>query len=216
MLLGAVLCSVALLLSEVDAQVTSPPFEWGFTGPQPYLHSLPSCQTFSLKVTPLTTHGVPPFYMITLAIGQAPMTSFIGNNASALSWQVLHPNGTRLLLTVIDSNNTSGGVDPPIYNVTAGSSTQCLPPPFSITANVTDTLATCEPWGLSILGGTPPYRVTLAALNAPVVKNVTFGPNDSVLTYINRAVFDTQMIGVFSPSRGPKSSSTDLLAISCR
>ncbi|KAJ7174886.1 hypothetical protein C8R46DRAFT_867728, partial [Mycena filopes] len=120
---------------------------------------------------------VPPLYMIVFAIGEAPTTSFIGNNASALSWQVRHPVGES-----------------------SGSSTQCFPPantghPFTINANVTDTLATCEPWGLTLIGGTPPYNVILAAPDSPVITNVTFGdPKYSVLTYINRVEEGRQLI----------------------
>ncbi|KAJ7036958.1 hypothetical protein C8F04DRAFT_1093929 [Mycena alexandri] len=200
---------VALLscISNVAGQITNPPFEWGFTGTQTVSTSLPSCQTFPITVTPLSAHGVPPFYMIAFAIGGAPITSFIGKNASTLSWQVQHPIGTRLLMTVIDSTGTSAGVDSLVYNVTEGSTTQCLPPAvtepsFNVTSNVTDTLTTCEPWGLTIRGGTPPYNVTLAALNAPVITNVTLGPTDSVFTYIDRADPNTQMIASVSDSNG--------------
>jgi hypothetical protein len=67
---------------------------------------------------------------------------------------------------------------------TAGQSTQCIPaasndPPFTVEANVTDTLTTCQPWGIKIKGGTPPYDLTLAAVNSPLVINVTMGKQSS-------------------------------------
>ncbi|KAJ7238347.1 hypothetical protein B0H12DRAFT_98562 [Mycena haematopus] len=182
-------------------------FEWGFSGPQAVSTSLPSCRTFPMFVKPLAVHGVPPFYMTAFAVGGAPITTLIGTNTSNLAWTVQHPIGTQLFLAVVDSAGNSGGVDPPLYTVIEGASTQCIPglvvgPPFSITANVTDTLTTCQPWGLTIHGGMPPYNVTLAALNASEVTNATLGPNDSVFTYINRAEAGTQMIASVSDLNG--------------
>ncbi|KAJ7813931.1 hypothetical protein B0H14DRAFT_2182083, partial [Mycena olivaceomarginata] len=162
-----------------------------------------TCQTFPIAVYNLSTHahGIPPFYIMAFPVGGSPITSFIGTDPSNLTWTVRHPAGTRLLLGVVDSAGNSGGVDVPLYTVIEGATTQCIPPavaaaPFNVTANVTDVLTTCQPWGLTIRGGTPPYNVTLAALNATEMTNVTLGPNDTVFTYINRAEPGTQMIGV--------------------
>ncbi|KAJ7198945.1 hypothetical protein GGX14DRAFT_328910, partial [Mycena pura] len=168
--------------------------------------SPPSCGTLALAVTPRTSPGVPPFYMMAFAVGGTPVTSFIGTNASALEWTVSHPVGTQLLLGVVDSRGTSGGIDAPLYTVVAGESTQCLPAPdtrpaFTVTANATGTLATCAPWRLAIAGGTPPYNVTLAAGNSSDVTNVTLGPVDSVFTYINRADPGSPMIGASRSGR---------------
>ncbi|KAJ7495063.1 hypothetical protein FB451DRAFT_362507 [Mycena latifolia] len=184
-----------------------PTFEWGFTGTQASSTSLPSCQSLPIQAGPLTANGIPPFYMIAFAVDGAPITSFIGTNESNLTWQVRHPVGTKLLLGVVDSQGTSGGIDTPMYTVTEGASTACIltaaaEPEFKVTANVTDALSTCQQWGLTIQGGTPPYNLTLAALNAVDVTNVTLGPNDSVYTYINRAEPDTQMIAAVSDLNG--------------
>ncbi|KAJ7610587.1 hypothetical protein DFH06DRAFT_1374513, partial [Mycena polygramma] len=179
-------------------------FEWGFTGTQAVSTSLPSCRSLPISADPLTAHGVPPFYMMAFAVGGAPITTFIGTNESNLTWTVQHPIGkflcTQLLLGVVDSHGNSGGIDPILYTVTAGATTQCGSQaanqiPFTVTANVTDVLTTCQPWGLTIHGGTPPYNLTLAALNASDVTNVTLGPSDSVFTYINRADPGIQLIG---------------------
>jgi hypothetical protein len=65
--------------------------------------------------------------------------------------------------------------------LTGGSTTQCIPsdsrPAFTITSNLTSgsTLSTCDGWQLSIQGGTPPYKVTLAPSNSADVVNVTLG-----------------------------------------
>ncbi|KAF7378227.1 hypothetical protein MSAN_00247500 [Mycena sanguinolenta] len=188
--------------AQTDKQI----FEWGLSGPQSVSTSLPSCQTFPISVKSLTGHGVPPFYMMAFAVGGTPITTLIGTNASDLAWTVQHPIGTQLLLAVVDSLGNSGGVDTPLYTVIEGA-TECLPPaiarpPFTITSNVTDTLTTCQPWGLTIHGGTPPYNVTLAALNASDVTNATLGPHDITLTYINRAEPNTQMIASVSDMTG--------------
>ncbi|KAJ7253604.1 hypothetical protein C8J57DRAFT_1137400, partial [Mycena rebaudengoi] len=183
-------------------------FEWGFTGAQAQATTLPSCRTFPIQAGPLKAHGVPPFYMISIPVGGTPITSFIGTNESDLAWQVRHPIDSQLALSVVDSQGTSGGVDVPLYTVTAGASTQCIlaptasTPPFTITANVSDAVDTCQPWGLTISGGTRPYNLTLAALNAPDVTNVTLGANDSVFTYINRADPGTQILAAVSDLNG--------------
>ncbi|KAJ7826535.1 hypothetical protein B0H13DRAFT_1657479, partial [Mycena leptocephala] len=127
-----------------------------------------------------TGHAVPPFYMIAFAVGGAPITTLIGMNESDLSWTVSHP-------IVVDSHGNTGGIAPPLYTTTD----------FYMTANVTDVLATCAPWGLTVHGGMPPYTLTLAALDSPSVTNVTLGPNGSMFTYINRANPGSQMIGMF-------------------
>ncbi|KAJ6526510.1 hypothetical protein DFH09DRAFT_1285906 [Mycena vulgaris] len=189
-------------------------FEWGFT--KTFSTSLPSCRNFSIEASPRKAHGIPPFYMIAFAVGGKPSTTFIGTNESNLWWTVRHPVGTQLLLGVVDSQGNSGGIDVPMYTVTAGANTQCIPaatpsePSFTISANVTGTLTTCQPWGLTIQGGAPPYNVTLATLNSSDVTNVTLGANDSFFTYINRAVPNTQMIGKSIPTltlqRGPNAT----------
>lgn len=56
-----------------------------------------------------------------------------------------------------------------------------------ITPNVTTSIETCEPWGLTVLGGKKPYQVVLSALNSGIITNVTMGANDDVFTFIDRA-----------------------------
>ncbi|KAJ6529691.1 hypothetical protein B0H19DRAFT_1193076 [Mycena capillaripes] len=202
------LCAVLLVtLAGTNAQVNiEAKFEWGFS--QTVSTSLPSCQTLAITADPLTAHGVPPFYMIAYAVGGAPITSFIGMNESDLSWTATHPIGTQLLLGVVDSQGNSGGIDVPLYTVTQGSSTSCIPAPpsaadaFTITANVTNELTTCQPWGLTIHGGTRPYNVTIMALNSTIVTNFTLGADDTVLTYINRQKPDSLMLAAVNDAKG--------------
>jgi hypothetical protein len=67
--------------------------------------------------------------------------------------------------------------------------------------NITNAdIQTCEPWGMTVSGGTPPYTVTLAALGAPVFTNVN-SPNITDynrFTYVNRADPGTDLIGTSS------------------
>jgi hypothetical protein len=87
------------------------------------------------------------------------------------------------------------------YKNLAGSTTNCITQPvtkpeFRITANVTRDLQTCQPWGFRIQGGVPPYTITLAAPNSPVVTNVTIPFGDDAFTFINRADPGGQLVGM--------------------
>ncbi|KAK7023320.1 hypothetical protein R3P38DRAFT_3537872 [Favolaschia claudopus] len=146
--------------------------------------------------------------MTAFPVKGVPSVSFIGTNESDLTWTVKYPVGTKLVLGVVDSHGTSGGIDPGVYTVIGGGASDCLPSPpsdtsFKITANVTDALDTCQPWGLTIEGGFPPYQVTIATLNSGNVTNVTFAdPLASSLTYINRSPPGNQMFAAASDVYG--------------
>ncbi|KAJ6502912.1 hypothetical protein C8R47DRAFT_218917 [Mycena vitilis] len=190
-------------ISGVHAQAT---FVWGFDDTVTSLPSLPSCQTLPLWAAANgADNGVPPFYLTAFPVGGTPITAFIGTNASNLSWQVQYPTGTQLLLGAVDSKGSTGGIGTSLYTVTAGASTECIPPTstdFNITANVTNILTACQPWGLKVQGGTPPYTVTIVELDSPLVTNVTMGPTDSVFTYINIAKDNSHMIASVSDKNG--------------
>ncbi|KAF7346714.1 hypothetical protein MSAN_01809500 [Mycena sanguinolenta] len=219
------------VVPSIYAQTTQV-YEWGFTGDQAVSTSLPSCRNVSLEANARTANGTSPFYMMALPVGGTPSTSFIGTDQSDLTWTVMYPvgeflfpfpselsigasaraanlesAGTQLVLGVVDALGQSGGIDPPLYTVIEGATTQCVPTTlsdptsgFKISANVTDVLNTCQPWGLTIEGGTPPYNITLAELNSGTVTNVTMGPIDTVFTYINRISPGGQIIHVRSVS----------------
>lgn len=72
-----------------------------------------------------------------------------------------------------------------------------MTPAFTIISNVTGDLETCQPWGLTVQGGVPPYTVTLGALGSPVVTNVSMPLGDDSYTLINRAAPNEQLIGTF-------------------
>ncbi|KAJ7262787.1 hypothetical protein B0H12DRAFT_1270164 [Mycena haematopus] len=194
-------------------------FQWQFSG-NALSSQLPSCRAFGITVSPFNpandTHGVPPFYMMALPVGGTPTVDLIGTDESNLSWTVNQPVNSQLLLQVIDSQGSSGGVPPNLFTVAKGQTTQCIPaastdPPFTVEANVTEALTTCQPWGIIIKGGVPPYNVTLAAINSPVVTNVTMGPDDDQFTFIDRADPNTQLIAAVSDLNGRWATGTPIV-----
>ena len=84
----------------------------------------------------------------------------------------------------------------------AGQSTECIVhgnnTEFTVTANISSTVETCQPWGLRIKGGNPPYNVSFAQLNSPIVTNVTIPASMNGYTYINRATPNFPLIGEYS------------------
>lgn len=84
----------------------------------------------------------------------------------------------------------------------AGPDTSCIQPiPISSIASVkanTTSLATCDPWGLTIKDGVKPYTIVLAALSASVTTNVTLNADEDLYTYINRAGPGGQLMGKLS------------------
>ncbi|KAI0754636.1 hypothetical protein C8Q80DRAFT_1140035 [Daedaleopsis nitida] len=169
-------------------------FDWTIPDAVPET-PLQECGTYNITLSRVNVTnkeiGTPPYYMMVIALPNAVSTvSHIGDDSSNLSWQVQNRRGGRLLLTVFDSNGQTGGFPNTFYNVVAGQ-TQCLPPMLPdlpvITANVTTTVNTCDPWGLFITGGVKPYNITLATPTSPSMTNVTMGPDDNFYSYINRA-----------------------------
>lgn len=86
-----------------------------------------------------------------------------------------------------------------IWRVVPAGDTSCQPPapknPATVTPNVTTTIHTCEPWGLRVTGGVKPYQISLAALGSQFPTNVTMGPDDEVLVYIDRALPGQRLLG---------------------
>lgn len=106
-----------------------------------------------------------------------------------------------------DANGDFSGFPNQYYNVVAGQSTACMPSlPTSIPKlepNISNAdLQTCQPWGMTVSGGVPPYSVTLAVLGAPVFTNVTATTDFDRFTYINRADPGSEMIATVQDSTG--------------
>uniref|UniRef100_A0A0W0F7W7 Transmembrane protein n=1 Tax=Moniliophthora roreri TaxID=221103 RepID=A0A0W0F7W7_MONRR len=147
-----------------------------------------------------TKAGVPPYYMISYELGGTPRISLLGTNRSELKWTAVHAAGSKLILSLADSEGNTGGIPSFVYFVEAGNS-DCLPQipdssDFTVSANVTSVADTCEPWGLRIKGGVKPYNLTLLQLNSAVVTNVTMGKDDDAFTFINRGNPGTLFAGM--------------------
>jgi hypothetical protein len=72
------------------------------SAPQSLSTSLPTCQSLPIIVksydpTTNSTHGTPPYYMISFAIGGTPITSLIGTDENNLAWTITHPVGASTL-----------------------------------------------------------------------------------------------------------------------
>ncbi|KAF4583908.1 hypothetical protein EYR40_002406 [Pleurotus pulmonarius] len=198
-----------LSLSSLCRAQSSRLFQWQFAAQ--ISNDLPSCQEMRIVVKSFnadnSTHGTPPYYMRSFEVGGLPMTTLIGTDENDLRWTVTHPLDKQLMLVVVDANGSSGGVPTRLFTVRAGQSITCIqsrdPPTFTVTSNITGDANTCDPWGLTIVGGVKPYNVTLAALSSPVITNVTMGGLDDRLTYINRADPNTILLAVHLLMKSP-------------
>ncbi|KDQ50209.1 hypothetical protein JAAARDRAFT_589999 [Jaapia argillacea MUCL 33604] len=213
-LIGYVLIIAYVLSHSLVLAQQSNTFFWGFTpNDNP---TLQACQTYSLSIyagqNNISGLSTPPYYLFAYEVGGITTVTPVGS--TSLEWQVTHPAGSQLVITMADAKGNSGGVDPVIRTVTPGSSTSCqIPAPdksFVMTSNVT-ALTTCEPWGLSIAGGIPPYEVTVARINTPNVTNMTVPSGDNVVTYINRGEPNGQMIAAVHDSTGRWGIGTSLV-----
>ncbi|KAI8977853.1 hypothetical protein BD414DRAFT_157509 [Trametes punicea] len=191
-------------------------FNWAFTFTST---NIQECQNSTVQIKPLNSSttflGVAPYYMLAVEVEGITSYTLIGDDPSHLFWQNTHRRDAQLLLSVADSAGNTGGFPTSFFSVirtssrtaAPGSDTSCLasPPTPStprITPNVTTTLETCEPWGLSITGGTKPYNITLAQVASGVITNTTMGVEDDVFTYINRATPNEQLIAAVADATG--------------
>ncbi|RXW22301.1 hypothetical protein EST38_g3548 [Candolleomyces aberdarensis] len=158
-------------------------------------------EVMSWNVSTNDTFGVPPYYMQAFPLGGTPTTTLLGTSNSSLSWTNTYAPGTKLLLTVVDSTGSYGGVPGSLVEVINGVSNGCVvpepsAPEFTVTPNITrgERLRTCEPWSVEIKGGVPPYNLSIAVINSPVITNVTIPSGFDAFTYINRAETGRTMI----------------------
>ncbi|KAF8804099.1 hypothetical protein BYT27DRAFT_7108316, partial [Phlegmacium glaucopus] len=176
-------------------------FQWGF-GDNIFSSLLQIFASRSIVIIPLdgdstNTTGTLPYSMMAFVLGGTPVKTFIGNDANNLIWLITEPVGKY----VVDANGESGDMPPDIFTVTAGptinpyTTTLSATPNLKMTTNVTGDLSTCQPWGITITGGVPPYAITLQAFNS---SNVTIIPvSDDRFTYINRVEPGTHLFGAY-------------------
>ncbi|KAF9267256.1 hypothetical protein L218DRAFT_955738 [Marasmius fiardii PR-910] len=210
--------SLLLLLNTLTTPVLADPkskvFQWKFAN-NFFGTEVPTCGEFGVVVQPFGNNtanstGVPPYYMIGYAVNGVSNTQLLGTSLDSLKWKVNFPAGTKLVLSVFDSEGTSGGIGTDFVNVVdagGGGTASCVvnnPPPqdFIVTSNITDTINTCEPWGLRIKGGVKPYNITFMQINSPIVTNVTAGSRDDAYTYIMRGDPGKKMIAAVNDMTG--------------
>ncbi|CAA7263779.1 unnamed protein product [Cyclocybe aegerita] len=195
-------------------------FQWGFTDSS-LTAELPACAPLPIVVMSRNAaddddEGVAPYYMTAYVLGGTPVTTLIGTDEDALSWTVNVPVGSRVVLSVVDATRSTGGVAPLTYTIIAGNTTSCIATPpqnpqFRFSANVTGDLTTCQPWGLSITGGVPPYTVSIAQPNSFTVTNLSMPAGTDRFTYINRGAPDTQLLAAVSDSTGRWAAGTPIV-----
>ncbi|KAI5900835.1 uncharacterized protein SCHCODRAFT_02608895 [Schizophyllum commune H4-8] len=205
--------AIAVLLLQSFLVTRAEAFQWVFNTSQASTN-LQVCDSFGVNVSASSLDegygdvGTGPYYMLAFPVNGTPTTQHIGDSVGQLSWTANHEPGTQLFLSVVDSNNATGGIPQSPYNIVAANgNTSCVPSSeetdFEVWSNLTSTtLETCQPWGLRIRGGSPPYTVYLMSLGATVITNATMGPDNDAYTYINRAGPGSQMIAGVSDKDG--------------
>ncbi|KAG2018599.1 hypothetical protein CC2G_008020 [Coprinopsis cinerea AmutBmut pab1-1] len=196
-------------------------FRWRFTDPSQGA-SLPTCSPLGITVETFDpdagdTFGIEPFYMIAYEVEGTPQTSLIGTDNRTLEYTVTHPVGSRLILNVVDSTASGGGIPPQLYTVVEGDSTDCVvsppsdEPEFIVWTNVTEVVPTCTPLTFAIDGGVPPYSLSIAALDSFTVTNVTIPAGFDAFTWINRAAPSSQLAISVSDANGRWATGTPFL-----
>ncbi|GJE96423.1 hypothetical protein PsYK624_126200 [Phanerochaete sordida] len=188
--MGTSMIPVSIILlatvSGVAAQLR-PAFQWTWGPGAPSTPSFEECQTLPISLIGV---GQPPYYMLAFESGGISTSSQIGYDPANLWWQVNHKQGSSLVLAIVDSNHSTGGVPQNVFTVTAGNDTSCLQSIPSSTAvlhaNVSDTMSTCDPLGLTVTGGQKPYTIVLAETHSDTVTFVSLADDDDTLTYISR------------------------------
>lgn len=209
----------ACCLAQVSAQQSS--FQWGFNDWTST--TLPQCQPLALYVNDAigTVKAAPPYYLTVFEENGISTTSSVGSQIGSLSWTVNHLVGSRLVLTMFDSNGNSGGVLTEIYTVAGtktGTNASCIPsaasPAISVTSNATSKINTCDLVQFSISGGKKPYTVSIAETNSEVPFNNTMGSNDNTYSWVNNLTPGNQVIVSVFDFNGNYGQSSQLMALS--
>ncbi|KZV92846.1 hypothetical protein EXIGLDRAFT_717817 [Exidia glandulosa HHB12029] len=210
---AAAALSVVLLAHRTLAQ-TLDQHSFGFKFAGSTATDIVQCDTIHFSAIPVNTSstylGAPPYEVIAFEAGGLSDRQKGGDNSTDIPWLVRHSPGARLFVTIIDSKGDFGGFPAGFFKVVPGKSASCMPPEPKagdipmLSANVSNAnLETCQPWGMNITGGIPPYSVQIIADNSPLYTNTT-APSTSTdrFTYINRADPQRSMIVAVSDSRG--------------
>ncbi|KAH7919675.1 hypothetical protein BV22DRAFT_1133673 [Leucogyrophana mollusca] len=219
--------SIFLFSSSCYARVnTGRAFTWGFTNASVYeTGNLVECDTMDLSVSASESAAMGPYYILAFEAGGVSTTSLAGVGAQSPRWQVNHPTGSQLLLSMIDSKGNSGGVLHTLFTVQRSHSNttpSCLPPPPTsrsypkIASNTSDRLEACGSWGISVTSGVPPYSISFAALGSGDVFNYSAAPRgENSFSSINNAALrgKGQVLASVSDATGVFGWTTDLIDV---
>ncbi|KIP04189.1 hypothetical protein PHLGIDRAFT_205058 [Phlebiopsis gigantea 11061_1 CR5-6] len=108
--------SIILIHSVFRVLAQGPGLDWTLE-----TDALEECQTLSVQISSRTSEGsavgVPPYYFLAFEVDGVPTTTPMDGIPSNMSWQVRHKRGSLLLLTMVDSNGSTGRISSVIYSI---------------------------------------------------------------------------------------------------
>ncbi|EGO23071.1 hypothetical protein SERLADRAFT_350011 [Serpula lacrymans var. lacrymans S7.9] len=169
-------------------------------------NTLIECDVMNINISSLTNvsaaaAGKAPYYLSAFESGGLVTTTELYMDSQWLRWQVNHKAGSELVLSMFDAEGNSGGVLDTIFTVAGMSNSSCLAPspaplsPPTIVPNITDTLGTCQTWGLYVSGGSPPYTISMVVAGSTAITNYTVPQGVGLFSYINTSLPDKRVLG---------------------
>ncbi|PVF98681.1 hypothetical protein CPB86DRAFT_704632 [Serendipita vermifera] len=189
-------------------------FVWGFNDA-----ALGSCRPASLFVQRDATDNAgapapaPPYTMIAYPESGIPTVDLLGSGDN-LSWTPRFPAGTKVLLSLVDSNGNSGGVAQETDTIGSGTTTSCIPSTstssvrLSIEGPIGGTIQTCDTVPIHIEGGTKPYTVSIAVTNSGHTVNTTLTGDNDFFQWVARMGTGNSLIIAASDSTGQYATTT--------
>ncbi|KAL5521126.1 hypothetical protein ACEPAG_9048 [Sanghuangporus baumii] len=204
------LCS---FLHPVNAQRQAQP-SFNISVPTNVADGVSECESLQMKllarINGSALNVVPPFYMLSFELGGIERTDFLGINPQNLTWPVSHPQGTQIILYIVDGAENMS--DEGVSAVQAGNTTNCHPTQVQSNFKVSvdsSQVATCDDLIVSISGGTKPYTVTVVG---DTVLNYTLGANDDSFDYVNQSAPGESFIITASDAKGQCAVGTNLIS----
>ncbi|KAH7886630.1 hypothetical protein F5I97DRAFT_1021469 [Phlebopus sp. FC_14] len=201
---------VVLLLRSCYALSGDAGFSWRFENRGLDGSTLMECETLAISISPSNGNssnvGMGPYYLLAFEPSGTSTTTLLGHTPSSLRWQVTHSIGSQLLLSLVDSQGTSGGVHPMLFTVKANTADrECLyvdplssplsPLKPEIVSSVIGQIPPCGAWDLSVFGGRAPYTISVVSLGSSTVYNFSLPLGQQSFTYNNRGGISGRMVG---------------------
>ncbi|KAL5504937.1 hypothetical protein ACEPAH_7600 [Sanghuangporus vaninii] len=213
MLAFALLFLFCGFVHSVNAQKQTQP-SFNISVPTTAADDVSECEPLQMKLLPRTNGSalnvVPPFYMLSFELGGIGRTNFLGTDPQNLTWPVSHPQGTQIILYIVDEAGNMS--DEGVSAVLAGNTTNCHPiqvqSNFKVSVDSSQ-VATCDDLIVSISGGTKPYTVTVVG---DTVLNYTLGANEDSFDYVNQNAPGESFIITASDTKGQWAIGTNLIS----